>query len=234
MGFLSPKKDHMVEYIVVDTETFGLGTPPAGASGVVEVAYIKINPVTLEAYDEFSSLVNPGCAIQDGARAIHGISDADVADKPYLSDVFKVSEPTVAAGHNSAFDSKFLDKYYDNKVGSLCTLALARTYIRDSPNHKLGTLADHLSLAKGTVHRALGDCYTTLGLLRYLVDKSGRSLEQLVKAAAKPKHIHVMPFGAHKGKKLSDLPLQYIRWFDDREVDPDLRYSFDLQLKLRA
>lgn len=59
MGFLSSKKDHMVEYQIVDTETVGL-KKPAEASGVVSVAYLKINPVTLEITDEFYSLVNPG------------------------------------------------------------------------------------------------------------------------------------------------------------------------------
>lgn len=229
-----PTKVNMVNWHVVDTETFGLGKPPQGASGVVEVAYITIDPQSLEVKDEFSSLVNPGCEIQPGAQAIHGISNEDVTNAPRLEEVFKVPNPTVAIGHNHSFDAKFLDEHYTNKVGSLCTLALARTHIRDSANHKLGTLADHLGIPKGTAHRALGDCYTTLGLLRHLVDKSGRTLDQLVKAAAKPKHIHVMPFGVHRGKPLGQLPMSYIRWFDDREVDPDLRYSFDMQLKLRG
>lgn len=565
MGFLSSKKDHMVEYQIVDTETVGL-KKPAEASGVVSVAYLKINPVTLEITDEFYSLVNPGCPIEPDAQAIHGISFEAVADKPYLHELFHVKEPTVAIGHNCltpdhefltrqgwrsfsdfrngetveaatwfngsirfanclvykkhykgklysydsvfhtgrytedhrviftsagallnggspkwevatageyakrhpngaavpssgvyeghnlvdltsaeaqllecaradahitenslrwnfskprkvarcvaliehlnlpysiaekvrsngkkvtrislldcevrkklvallgegrsksfgpwllnlslearravleetkywdgvctsqeedskaqtvvssakqsdlewlqiaavcsgytstfsgmqpntrgfsletsvlgrttirnrlqvktskpptvesfegevaclntedgfflvrregkvwvtgncAFDARFLDDQYDNKVGAYCTLAGARAQYRTAPNHKLQTLADFLGLQRGEAHNALGDCYTTLSLLRRIVQDSGRSLEQLVKAASKPKHVHVMPFGAHKGKKLSDLPLQYIRWFDDREVDPDLRYSFDMQLKLRA
>ena len=233
MGFLSSKKDRMIKYTIVDTETVGL-KKPAGASGVVSVAWLEINPVTLEITDEFYSLVNPGCPIEPDAQAIHGISFEAVADKPYLHELFHVKEPTVAIGHNQQFDGRFLDDQYDNKVGAYCTLAGARAQYRTAPNHKLQTLADFLGLERGAAHNALGDCHTTLHLLRRIVADSGRSLEQLVKAAAKPKHVHVMPFGAHKGKKLSDLPLQYIRWFDDREVDPDLRYSFDMQLKLRA
>lgn len=223
----------MIEYQIVDTETVGLKKPPS-ASGVVSVAYIKVNPETLEVIDEFYSLVNPGCPIEPGAEATHGISNEAVADKPYLNELFKIEAPTVAIGHNHPFDAKFLDEHYENKVGAYCTLAGARAQYRNAPNHKLQTLADHLGLQRGEAHNALGDCHTTLHLLRRIVQDSGRSLEQLVKAAVKPKIIHVMPFGAHKGRKLSELPVQYIRWFDDREVDPDLRYSFDMQLKLRA
>lgn len=233
MGFLSSKKESMIQYQIVDTETVGL-KKPAEASGVVSVAYLQINPETLEITDEFYSLVNPGCPIEPDAQAIHGISAEAVADKPYLHELFRISEPTIAIGHNHSFDARFLDDQYDNKVGAYCTLAGARAVYRTAPNHKLQTLADFLGLERGAAHNALGDCHTTLHLLRRIVADSGRSLEQLVKAAAKPKHVHVMPFGAHKGKKLADLPLQYIRWFDDREVDPDLRYSFDMQLKLRA
>lgn len=223
----------MIEYHIVDTETVGLGKPPK-VSGVVSVAYLKIDPNTLEVLDEFYSLVNPGCPIEPGASAIHGIQDADVEGKPYLHELFKVTQPTVAIGHNHPFDAKFLDTEYENKVGAYCTLAGARSLYRNAPNHKLQTLADFLGLRRGEAHNALGDCYTTHSLLHRIVNDSGRSLEQLVKAAAKPKIVHVMPFGAHKGKKLVDLPMTYIQWFDDREVDPDLRYSFDMQKKLRA
>jgi DNA polymerase III epsilon subunit-like protein len=222
-----------VDYHIVDTETVGL-RKPADASGVVSVAYLKIDPATLEVLEEFYSLVDPECDIEPGASAIHGIFYEDIADKPFLGEVFKVEAPTIAIGHNHPFDAKFLDGHYENKVGSYCTLAGARALYRNAPNHKLQTLADHLGLKRGEAHNALGDCHTTLGLLRRIVADSGRSLEQLVKAAAKPKLIHVMPFGAHKGTALTALPMRYIRWFDDREVDPDLRYSFDQQIKLRG
>jgi exodeoxyribonuclease X len=223
----------MVHYHIVDVESAGL-RKPHDASGVVSVAYLKIDANTLEVTDEFYSLVNPGCKIESGAQAVHGLSDKDVAGKPLLHEVFKIEDPTVAIGHNQSFDAKFLDEHYTNKVGAYCTLSGARAYYKQAPNHKLQTLADYLDLKRGEAHNALGDCYTTLSLLRRIVQDSGRDLVQLVKAAAKPKQVHVMPFGAYKGIAIGKLPTHYIKWFDGKEIDTDLRYSFDTELKVRS
>lgn len=134
---------------------------------------------------------------------------------------------------NCSFDLKFLAERYENLVGSLCTLQLARQYIHDSPNHKLGTLVEHLGLPKGAAHNALADCHMTRHLLIYLIEKSGRSLQSLIAAARKPKVVMTMPFGKFKGTKIAALPRWYIEYFSDKEIDPDLRYSFDQALKMR-
>ena len=219
--------------LITDTETCGLNPPPQPASGIVEVAYLEIDSDTLEITNEFYSRINPGCAIDPRARAVHGISDADVANSPSMAEAFEVKGAVINCGHNSAFDIKFLAPYYDNLVGSLCTLALARQYITDSPNHKLGTLIDHLSLPQGVAHNALADCHMTYHLLRHIVDKSGRSLQAHIAAAKKPKVVMTMPFGKYKGQKINTLPLWYIEYFRDKEIDQDLRYSFDQTLKMR-
>jgi DNA polymerase III epsilon subunit-like protein len=134
---------------------------------------------------------------------------------------------------NCSFDLKFLAGQYDNLIGSLCTLALARQYIHDSPNHKLGTLVDHLGLQKGQAHNALADCHMTRHLLIHIIEKSGRDLKAHIAAARKPKILHVLPFGKYKGQKIATLPRWYIDYFADKEIDPDLRYSFDQALKMR-
>ena len=219
--------------LIVDTETIGLNPPTAPASGVVEVAYLEIDADTLEIKDEFYSRVNPGCEIHLKASEVHGIYAGDVKDSPKLGEVFNPKDPVLNVGHNCAFDIKFLAPYYDNLVGSLCTLALARQYITDSPNHKLGTLVEHLSLPQGAAHNALADCHMTYHLLRHIVDKSGRSLQAHIAAAKKPKVVMTMPFGKYKGQKINTLPLWYIEYFRDKEIDQDLRYSFDQTLKMR-
>ena len=222
-----------MRFIISDTETTGLHPPAAPASGVVEVAYLEVDMDTLEVKNEMYSRVNPGCAIHPDASKVHGISDFDVADSPKLEEVYHFDAPVIHAGHNCSFDLKFLSGRYDNLVGSLCTLALARQYIKDSPNHKLGTLVDHLGLPKGNAHNALADCHMTLHLLRHIVDKSGRSLQAHIAAARKPKVVMVMPFGKYKGQMIATLPRWYIDYFKDKEIDPDLRYSLDKALKMR-
>lgn len=222
-----------MEYLITDTETAGLEPPRRPASGVCEIAWLEIDE-NLNLLGEGCHRVNPGCPIQEDASKINGIYDADVADKPKLEDVFQVKGPTVNIGHNAQFDEKFHGYCFENMVGSLCTLALSRQYIKGTANHKLQTLREALQLRhSGPAHTALGDCYTTLALLRHIVDKTGRGLPTLVAAARKPKIIHSMPFGKYRGQLIGELPTWYIEWFKDKEIDPDLRYSFDAQLKVR-
>ena len=222
-----------VKFIISDTETVGLNPPPAPASGVVEVAYLELDMNTLEILDEGYSRVNPGCPIHPEASKVHGITDADVIHAPKLGEVYKFEDAVIHSGHNAPFDLKFLAGQYDNLIGSLCTLALARQYIHDSPNHKLGTLVDHLGLQKGQAHNALADCHMTRHLLIHIIEKSGRDLKAHIAAARKPKVVMQMPFGKYKGQKIATLPRWYIDYFADKEIDPDLRYSFDQALKMR-
>lgn len=218
-----------MKYLILDTETSGLGSK----SGVVELACLQIDPDNLEVLGEFSTLCNPGVPIEAGAFAVHGISDADVADAFPVEHVFKPEGPTTVIGHNVSFDLRFLSKCIADLQGSLCTLALARQYITDAPNHKLGILAKHLNLETGKAHRALGDVYTTRNLLKYLIEKSGRSLVTHVKVATMPKIIHRMPFGKYKGQLLINIPKEYLEWFLKQEIDRDLRKSLETCLKVR-
>lgn len=217
-----------------DTETIGLNPPAQPASGVVEVAWARIDAMTLEIVDEFVSRVNPGCEIDPRASAVHGIYAADIVNEKSLAELFNPKGATVSIGHNTSFDIKFLSPYYENLSGSLCTLALARQYIKDSPNHKLGTLVQHLGLTGGKAHSALGDVHSTVQLLKVLVDKAGRDLPTLVAAARRPKQILVMPFGKFKGQQILTLPLWYVSWFLEQEIDEDLRLSLKTSLKTRV
>ena len=222
-----------MKFLISDVESTGLHPPPAPASGVVEVAYLELDMNTLEILDEGYSRVQPGCPIHPEASKVHGITDADVIHAPKLGEVYKFEDAVIHSGHNAPFDLKFLAGQYDTLVGSLCTLALARQYIHDSPNHKLGTLVDHLGLQKGQAHNALADCHMTRHLLIHIIEKSGRDLKAHIAAARKPKVIMQMPFGKYKGQKIATLPRWYIDYFADKEIDPDLRYSFDQALKMR-
>ena len=222
-----------MKFLISDVESTGLHPPPAPASGVVEVAYLELDMTTLEILDEGYSRVQPGCPIHPEASKVHGITDADVIHAPKLGEVYKFEDAVIHSGHNAPFDLKFLAGQYDNLIGSLCTLALARQYIHDSPNHKLGTLVDHLGLQKGQAHNALADCHMTRHLLIHIIEKSGRDLKAHIAAARKPKVVMQMPFGKYKGQKIATLPRWYIDYFADKEIDPDLRYSFDQALKMR-
>lgn len=96
--------------VIFDTETTGLD--PQGGDRLVEIGCIEmVNRV--ETGRSFHAYFNPGRAMPAAAEAVHGLSDAFLADKPIFAD--KVAElleflsisPLVA--HNAGFDFGFVD-----------------------------------------------------------------------------------------------------------------------------
>ena len=221
-----------MRYFVLDTETIGLNPPPEPASGVVQIAWAEVNPTTLDVEAFYQHLVNPQAPIHPEASKVHGLYAKDVEHHPPLEFSYRPEGPVVIIAHNYAFDSKFVGRYTQNLAGNLCTLSLARHYVRDSKNHKLATLAEHFGLDTGKAHDAGGDVHTTVQLLRKLVEISGKTLPELV-AANKVRTFHVMPFGMHKGKRFSALPAKYLEWFLEQEIDEDLRHSITQELRTR-
>lgn len=207
-------------YTILDTETASL------RGGVVELAMLHID-TELNVLGEFHTRVNPERPIEPGAFAVHGISDADVADAPTLAQIPELSLVTHAVAHNYPFDSRML-KGRLNAEASLCTLSLSRQYLKGTANHKLENLKRELGLPDQKSHSALGDVYTTLDLLRHLLPLTGVPLDTLFKRAAQPKMIHRMTFGKHKGLLISQVPADYRSWLLGQEnLDKDLRYTLE-------
>jgi len=91
--------------VILDFETTDLD------GYVVEVAVVDAaTGATL-----LDTLVNPGCPIQPGARAVHGISDADVAGAPPLAEVLPqllaVTRGRTVLAYNAAFDSGVIARH---------------------------------------------------------------------------------------------------------------------------
>jgi DNA polymerase-3 subunit epsilon len=124
--------------VVLDTETTGLevtrGTPRH-----------RTRPVELlnrrPSDRHFHRWLNPEREVDEGARAIHGISLQDLADKPRFAEIAAEFAAFVAGAeliiHNASFDLAFLDAEFARleartpiRLGELCsvldTLALAR------------------------------------------------------------------------------------------------------------
>ncbi|MGM9802315.1 MAG: exonuclease domain-containing protein [Candidatus Limisoma sp.] len=86
--------------IFFDLETTGVN---ASKDRIVEISYIKLMPNGTEI--EKTLRINPEMHIPEEATAVHGITDADVADKPRFKDIAKelarVFEGCDIAGFNS-------------------------------------------------------------------------------------------------------------------------------------
>lgn len=65
-----------------DLETTGVDV---AHDRIIQIGILKVNPD--ESLDRYDQLINPGMHIPEDSSAIHGIFDADVADKPSFSEV---------------------------------------------------------------------------------------------------------------------------------------------------
>lgn len=213
----------MSHYYVLDTETTGLDLPRRA----VEVAWLRID-ANFEVLDEFVARVNPGRPIHPGAIEIHGITDAMVANCPPIEAVIAgLPKPFVAIGHNVSYDLGVLADHVEYSA-DVCTLALSRRYVKGTVNHKLPTLKEALGLSKQESHSALGDCHTSLELLRHIAKLIGRNLPEIVELESQPKILNTMPFGMHRGKAFSSVPRDYREWLlAQSELHKDIRYTLE-------
>jgi exodeoxyribonuclease X len=212
-----------MHFILLDTETTGLDQPRRP----VEVAWLVLDD-KMNVLDTFNARVNPGRPINPGATEIHGIKDEDVAHCPAYGEVVSaLPKPFVALGHNVKFDLDVLAEHIEWS-GEICTLALARRWVGEAPNHKLPTLKTFLNLSDQQSHSALGDCYTSLEVLRVCSERSGRNLLELLELESVPKMLPRMPFGMHKGKMMQEVPASYREWLRSKpDLHKDLRYTLD-------
>lgn len=210
----------MIMYYVLDTETASL------TGGCVELAYLKVDSA-LNVLESFVSRCNPQRKIEAGAYAVHGISDKDVASAPTLAELaLRLPERIDMVAHNVPFDSRMIHPHIS--VGrSLCTLALSRTHIKGTSNHKLSTLRTELKLPEQKDHSALGDVYTTLALLKYIVDLTGVPVETHFQRLNNPRMLSEMPFGKFKGVPMLDVPADYRKWLINQDIDRDLKYTLE-------
>ena len=138
--------------IVLDTETTGLS--PAEGHRIIEIGCVELVNRRLTGRD-YHRFVNPERDIDEGAERVHGISRADLADKPRFAEIageflefIRGSELVI---HNADFDVGFLEH----------ELALMR--------HERPRIRDH------------ADVLDTLGLAREMHPGQRNSLDALCK-----------------------------------------------------
>lgn len=211
----------MNNYLILDTETTGLN------GAVCEIAWVTLDD-DLNILDQHCTYVDPGRPIEPGAQAVHGITDDMVRGKPTLEEVATLlPKDGYMAAHNCAFDLRMIRSAYE-PAATLCTLAMARLYVKGTTNHKLETLQRELQLPVRESHSALGDVLTVHDLLGHILPMTGRTLEGLFTLAKAPKLLHVMPFGKYRGVKFLNVPKDYRDWLMSKpDLDKDLKYTLE-------
>lgn len=204
-----------MDFIAFDLETTGT---VAGVDQIIEIGAVRFQngePVAL-----FSTLVDPGIPIPPGASAVNGIKDEMVKGQPKIETLLEAltefcgETPMVA--HNANFDAQFLTADYKKHEFPtprgiiLDTLPIARKILPALPNHRLGTLVQHLKIPAGQFHRAEDDA-TACGRLfielckRVSVNGQAPEIQNLVALTGKP--TAYFPLIERKPKQLDLLSL---------------------------
>src|ERR1019366_5052957 len=158
------------EFIVVDTETNGLG---GQRCELTEVGAVLVGGGEL--HDHWSSLVRTSAPLRRGIQRFTGISQAMVDSAPSLELVLPqlggrlVGRVLVA--HNAPFDRRVLRQAF-GRIGLewpgppvICTAARARTMLPLQRERRLTALADALGIEVRVAHRALADAETCARVL---------------------------------------------------------------------
>lgn len=205
-------------YLYIDVETVGFKRTTG--SGICELAWIETDELFQEV-GRHHSLIDPEEKIGAGAQAVHGISDAMVADAPTLSEYLTIvhdqhpfAEGTIIfTAHNAPFDWGFLSEHFPGKVVLFDTLKAARRVYPSAENHKLGTLAITLGLEFNHLeaHGALADVEVLLALVKKMQEDTGMTLPELVEMSNEFVPVEVCKYKKHEGTK----------WVDVLKKDPD-------------
>jgi DNA polymerase-3 subunit epsilon len=170
--------------IILDTETTGLEVQRGHR--VIEIGCIELVQ-RRRTGREYHTYLNPDRAIDEGARAVTGISDEFLLDKPRFADVahefLDFIDGAEIVAHNAAFDVGFLDAELQRagidgpglaqRNGVLDTLVLAREK-SPGPRNTLAALCKRLEVDNS--HRELHGALLDASLLAdvYLALTSGQ------------------------------------------------------------
>ena len=225
-------------FVCLDCETTGLDPK---LDRVIEVAVVKFDLSTT--YDQFDSLIDPQCPIPETSIAIHNITPEMVQGKPLIKDVLpeilKLLGSHTLVGHGVGFDIDLIATAAEREGinctirnnRTLDTLRMARMY-GESPTNSLEQLRRHFNIAEEGAHRAMNDVVVNMDVFRYLA-KNYKTLKQLFDVLSKPVQMKTMPLGPHKGRRMTDVPLQYLQWAAHKDFDQDLMFSIRTEINRR-
>ena len=182
-----------LEAVAIDTETTGLDV---AAARIIELGGAQMRYGSVVDGETRSVLANPEIAIPPESEAIHGISDAIVADAPMFVEAWSRFADwcgdRVLIGYAIGFDLAVLDCETGRhgvawrRPRTLCVRMLARIANPNLPNNALETLAAWLDIEISDRHRAVGDAIAAgqifTGLIPHLRAKGIRTLAEAERA----------------------------------------------------
>jgi DNA polymerase-3 subunit epsilon len=199
--------------IVLDTETTGL--EPSQGHKIIEIGCVEMINRRLTG-NNYHQYLQPDREIDEGAQAVHGISNEFLADKPRFSDIVKDFLEYIDGAeliiHNAPFDVGFLDhelKQAGDEYGSVnnyCSVVdtlvmarklrpgkknnldvLCREYNVNNAHRELhGALLDSELLAEVYLHMTGGQTHLSLETEEAGISASGVPANRELSADRKP------------------------------------------------
>lgn len=183
---VSELEDKLSNYIIFDLETTGFSRDK---DRIIEIGAIKVKGGRI--VDRYDRLANPGKYINSQISNLTGITnkmlEPEASESVVVSDFIAwCGDMNICITHNgNSFDIPFLKKACrraDAPFGfdySIDTLVLAKKYIKDTPNFKQETLAQHYGV-KYKAHRAVNDCEALKEIFKKLkkeIESTGNTVE---------------------------------------------------------
>jgi DNA polymerase III subunit epsilon len=157
-----------MKYAIIDIETNG---------------GVKVTEISIFIFDgnqiieEYTTLVNPECAIPSFITKLTGITNNMVKDAPKFFEIAKkvldITENCVFVAHNVNFDYNIIAKEFKElghsfKRKKLCTIRLSRKLLPGKKTYRLGELCLSENIPLVGRHRARGDAEATTILFKKL------------------------------------------------------------------
>lgn len=185
---------------VMDTETTGLN--PA-SDRIISMGAVRVCGGRIYRSLGFDRLVQPGVPIPARSTAVHGITDAMVADAEIFpavhADFVELAQDTVWIGHNVAFDIAMLRRECAlaglpwREPKALDTLLLAASLNLGLPGLSLEILAGYFGIDVHGRHTALGDSLVTaevyVRMLPLLMDAGVATYGEAVQFSQRAKQV---------------------------------------------
>lgn len=166
-------------FVAFDFETTGYSPD---SDEIVELGAVRFSLDRVDA--TFQQLVKPSSALSERVMAVHGITNAAVADAPSVAEVLpsflEFIDTHVLIAHNVAFDLGFLREAVqkfspNNAVNNLIldTLTIARMAFPRLPSYSLQSLVQQFKFPVREAHRALDDALSCRDLFLLAVEEMG-------------------------------------------------------------
>ena len=230
---------------VVDVETSGL--PEDEQHAICEIGWVDLNLADMSIGNPVTFFVNPGHPIPPHIRAVHHISDRDVADAMPPDQAVALlrkdlGEGDVLAAHKASFEQHFIPT---KDRAWVCTWKVSLRAWPELISHSNQALRYELGVDDEPdfnvvqampPHRALPDAYVTARILRKQL--ALRPLERLMEISAQPGFLYWIGGSKHKGKTFRQVAAEdpgYLHWIVDKsDMSEDDKFTAKWHLDRRA